>query len=249
MRLEKWYCDVLDNGVIQVHYLATLYLGKTSISYSGIMTSEGVKQSTFMLGSIKLPSLKNNQLFWHIGDEELIFTSKSKPISGIALWQTAKENLSWQPLMLNANVCGPLFSTNARGYAEVLSLDFGPWKLGLKTLIWGRFCSQQTSLVWIIWEGKQPMHLALLDGNRVQLRSANEMRVDVEGAHLEMTHPQVLIQDRLDHGSLKDFPLRGPLSKLEFLRGYEEKWHSPAILNTPQGVEHGYAVYERVTWN
>ena len=166
------------------------------------MTSEGVKQSTF--------------------------------ISGIALWQTAKENLSWQPLMLNANVCGPLFSTNARGYAEVLSLDFGPWKLGLKTLIWGRFCSQQTSLVWIIWEGKQPMHLALLDGNRVQLRSANEMRVDVEGAH---------------HGSLKDFPLRGPLSKLEFLRGYEEKWHSPAILNTPQGVEHGYAVYERVTWN
>ena len=248
MKLEKWYCDVVDRGSVHVHYLAALRLGKSSIAYRGWLSSDGFKQSDFRWGTDCLPSRNDSELIWPLKGRSLRFEPQGRICQPVELWKTPSSTLTWHPVVPNGRVSGEGLSPDARGYAEVLTTNFGPWHLGLQTLIWGRFCGSHSSLIWIVWEGVHPKRLALLDGEEVELQLANERQVKAGVAQLDMLEPRVLVQERMNKGSLKGIPLKGPLARLEFLRGLEVKWHSTAVLKTADGVDHGHAVFERVTW-
>jgi hypothetical protein len=248
MKLEKWYCDVVDSESVQIHYLAALRLGKSSIVYRGGLSSDGIKRSDFQWGSGYLPSCSDGELIWPLENGSLRFAPQGRACQPVELWKTPASALTWHPIVPNGVVSGSGIGRHARGYAEVLTMDFGPWQLGLKTLIWGRFCGPHSSLIWIVWEGKHAKRLALLDGDEVALEWANERQVKAGAVQLDILHPKILIQEHMDQGSLKRIPLPGPLARLAFFRGLEVKWHSPAVLKTGRGEESGYAVFERVTW-
>jgi hypothetical protein len=247
--LEKWYCDVVDNGIAHIHYLASLRLGTVVIGYRGLITSQGQRQSSLFAGSVQTPTWQDGQLSWPLPKGPLLFSDVSQPIAPVNLWDRGAKRLFWHPVVPNGDVSGTGLSSQARGYAEVLRMNFGPWHLGLKTLLWGRFCGQRHSLIWIVWEGSHAKKLALLDGQHVDLHSIDEHHVSTHGAYLDLRAPKTLVSERLDHGSLKGLPLRGPMARLSFLRGLEEKWYTNASLSTAIGIDHGHAIFERVTWD
>jgi hypothetical protein len=246
--LEKWYCDVICNGVVQVHYLANVRLAGASIGYCGSISSIGQSHSRFVPGAVETPIMGHDGLSWPLGGDSLRFSEITPPIAALDLWNAAPSRLTWHPVVSNGNVSGVGLGPNARGYAEVLRMNFGPWHLGLKTLLWGRFCGERHSLIWIVWKGATDKGLALLDGQQVDIESVGDRTIQVRDASLDLLAPQVLVNERLDHGSLKGIPLRGPFARLRFLQGLEEKWHTPAVLKAASTMDYGHAIFERVTW-
>src|SRR5262249_7828194 len=87
------------------------------------------------------------------------------------LWTDGRRHVTWDPFVLNGVVEG---AKHGRGYAEKLVMTVAPWRLGIDRLWWGRFCGDCHSLVWIVWEGRHPLRLSLLDGKHLRLDAVGE---------------------------------------------------------------------------
>ena len=258
MQLEKWYCDIVDDTRVQVHYQATLRWGPATLGYRGRLGADGRQESHFQARAQALPQMQDQGLLWELPQGPLRFDRKTDAGPQLTLWQAGEDRLTWQPVVLNGAVSGMQLGPNARGYAEVLRMNFAPWRLGLKKLVWGRFCGQRHSLVWIAWEGTTPRKLALMDGRQLPLQSANTKEVLAEGVRLQLGTSRVIVKERLDQGALKDIPLPaglarlGPLGLFGFMSGLETKWHAPARLELSVGnaiaVDSGHAIFEEVVW-
>jgi hypothetical protein len=249
MQLEKWYCDVVDNEHVDIHYGASLRLGRAVLGYRGRLSSAGRQESAYFQGSAKLPTQRENALHWPLPVGELLFPQcELPPGPELTLWERPAQRMTWQPVVLSSRVQGAEYSPEARGYAEVLRLNFGPWTLGLRRLLWGRFCGPGHSFVWIVWEGASARRIALLNGQPVMLRSTSPSEVDAHGASLKFLYPRLIVSERMDNGALKGLPLPGPLSKLKFMQGLETKWHCPTELCLANNTVRGHAVFEEVLW-
>lgn len=250
MLLEKWYADVVDKNAVEVLYRANLRIGPVVIGYMGRLTNDGRAYSEFRPGGVMLPWAAENRVFWPAAKDEhpALAWNNSAPRE-VPLWHREKRRLSWNPFVLNGTVAGGGFSPAARGYLEKLTLNFGPWRLGMKRLKWGRFCGQEHSLVWIEWEGLHPFRLALLNGQACNLQDASRERISCSGASVRIGPLQVLVQESMATGALHGLPLTKRLTSLQFFRGIENKWFAPGVLSI-EGREGdaGHVIFEEVTW-
>lgn len=250
MLLEKWYADVVDNDVVEVLYRANLRIGPIVIGYKGSLANDGRPCSEFTPGGISLPWAAENTVFWPAAKDEhpALAWSNSAPRE-VPLWHHERRRLSWNPLVLNGTVAGVGLSPAARGYAERLTLNFGPWHLGMKQLKWGRFCGQEHSLVWIEWEGLHPFRLSLLDGQACNFQGASREHVQCSGVSLRIGPLQVLVQESMAAGALHGLPLPKRLTSLQFFRGIENKWFAPGELAIEgRDMDTGHIIFEEVTW-
>jgi hypothetical protein len=137
-----------------------------------------------------------------------------------------------------------------RGYAERLILDGAPWRLGLQALLWGRFCGERHSLVWIEWRGQRPRKIALVDGHAVTLMAAGSDRVDAVSACLQLGDTRSIVCQPLGGEALAGFGWLLSAAARRFLAGVERKWISFARL-ARNGVvlDEGHAIHEEVTWD
>jgi hypothetical protein len=252
MFLEKWYADVVDENRANLLYRANLRLGPAVFGYEGRINSGGRASASFVAGGVDLPREVDGAVLWpaaYSGDGQVLRWANSHPRE-ITLWCDGRRLLNWNPLVLNGAVLGSGLLPEARGYVERLTLNFGPWQLGLDRLKWGRFCGQQHSLVWIEWEGRLPKQLALLDGQARQLHEASSDRIEFDGAVLRLTRRRVLVQESMLDGALRGMPLPGRLAALRFFRGRETKWISPGTLDFSEGTtDSGHAISEDVVWS
>jgi hypothetical protein len=167
----------------------------------------------------------------------------------VALWRRDRQLLMWNPLVLNGPVSGAGLSPSARGYAERLTLNFAPWKVGLQRLKWGRFCGVRHSLVWIEWEGLHPMRKALLDGQERQLDEVSLDRVACAEATLRLTQRRALVEESISEGALRALPLPRRLAGLQFFRGLESKWFARGeLILDGRAEDSGHVVFEEVVW-
>lgn len=251
MFLEKWYGDVVDGNRVEIRYRANLKLGPVVIGYVGSITSCARTRSVFVPGGVELPREVGGVLRWPAsGSGECDAPSwAGSHARAIALWQSGTHSLLWNPQVLRGAVSGSGLSPDARGYVEKLTLDFGPWQLGMKRLRWGRFCGERHSLVWIEWEGRHPRQLVLLDGQARALHEASRDGIRCAGASLDLARRQCLIEEPMSEGALRGLRLPRQLAALQFLRGRETKWFAPAVLVIDGGDAHpGDAIFEEVVW-
>jgi hypothetical protein len=247
--LDKWYADWVDGERVEVLYRANLTLGPILIGYAGRVTPGGRSERSFVAGGVPLPSCTDGDLHWPAAasGEALCWTG-ARPCPQV-LWQRDRQLLTWDPLVLNGRIIGPGLSPSARGYAERLGLDFGPWRLGLERLLWGRYCGHRHSLVWIVWEGAHAQRLALLDGRRCELLSVAPERVEAGAAVLHLGPRQALVHESMAEGAVRGIPLPRRLAALRFLRGVESKWLAPGRLELDgAAVDAGQVIFEEVVW-
>jgi hypothetical protein len=252
MLLEKWYADVVDPNGVNILYRANLALGPTVFGYQGRISAGGRASSTFVPGGVEVPRERDGAVVWpasSVEEGQALRWTDSRPCE-ITLWREGKRWLTWNPLVLNGTVTGWQLLPEARGYVEKLMLNFGPWRLGLQRLKWGRFCGQRHSLVWIEWEGRVAKRLALLDGQASQLHAASRERIDCVGASLRLTARRALVEAPMSDGALRGLHLPRGLAALQFFRGLETKWFAAGSLELGgEAADRGHAIFEEVVWS
>ena len=247
MQLEKWYADVVDGGRVSIHYRASLYLGWLELAYRGELGRE--RHGTFSAGSAKsLPRIEGSParlLLMTDGGALAWREATSRPI---CLWSDGHREVTWNPLVLNGAVEG---AASGRGYAEQLRMTVAPWRLGIDRLWWGRFCGDEHSLVWIVWEGCHPLRLVLLDGHEARLDDVTEEIVCVApSARLDLRERRLLVDETLGTGALANMPWPKRIAPAAFLRGRERKWLAEGDLNVDgKSIDHGAVVCEKVEWS
>jgi hypothetical protein len=246
MRLEKWYADIVDRGVASIHYCAELQIGPMRFGYKRRILHNGTESSTLRFGRGDLPCVEHQRLVWPgLNSPQWHECGEHNH----TLWKVGGRCLSWNPVVLNGSVEGPGLSQQARGYAERLVLNFGPWHLGMGSLKWGRFCGESCSLVWIEWIGKIPKQLALLNGAKCEVEQISELRVSCRGASLELAEPRLLVREPISSAAKALSPVFGYPGVLRFLSGLEMKWLASAKLELANGQrDTGFAIFEQITW-
>ncbi|VEI45099.1 Uncharacterised protein [Actinobacillus equuli] len=62
------------------------------------------------------------------------------------------------------------------GYADTLEMNFPPWKLAVSELYWGRFLSENHTVIWKEWKGKQSFKQLIWNGKQY-----NDFEIQEEG--------------------------------------------------------------------
>ena len=252
MLLEKWYADVVDPNGADIFYRANLKLGPAVIGYRGHIGSGGRVRSTIVPGGVELPRELDGAVVGPASgaeDGQALRWSDSRSRE-IELWRDDRQLLTWNPMVLNGAVSGLRRLPEARGYVEKLTLNFGPWRLGLQRLKWGRFCGQRHSLVWIEWEGRIAKQIALLDGQAIPLHAASRERIDCAGPSLHLTERRALVEEPMSDGALRGLRLPRRLAALQFFRGLETKWIAVGALELGgEAADAGHVIFEEVVWS
>lgn len=135
------------------------------------------------------------------------------------------------------------------GYVECLKLTIPPWRLGLRTLLWGRFVSEDHSVVWIEWQGKHNLKLLICDGQRTVNPQISDDSIKCEDFELSLERAETIREDSIGKTLVSRIPSVLKAAPIEFLGGKEQKYVSRGRLRFTGGSEHtGWVIHERVSW-
>lgn len=253
MHLEKWYADWVDHfGQPHILYLARLGIGPVRLGYCASLGQQRHARVRVLWCDkhMPLPRVDAQAVRWPVmaGHGHLQWCAADR-LGPHVLWQQQAGRVVWEAVVRNGWVHAQNGQCLGRGYVERLMLDVAPWKLGLRTLRWGRFCGTHHSLIWIEWEGRHPLQLALLDGCEESLHSVDRSQVCTATARLEMHAAQPIVHESLGTGALKRLGGLRRLARPDFLQGVESKWMAQAQLHMHgQVTDSGHAIYEEVQW-
>ena len=248
--LEKWYADVFDGTSVRVSYRARLKLGPLTLGYLGGIGDTGRSSRSFVVAGTPLPVENAGMVIWPAQGTQPELSWTGSCSREHRLWQCGSRVLHWNPLVLNGQVLGEGVPPASRGYVERLAINCGPWQLGLERLKWGRFCGERHSLVWIEWEGRNTLQLALLDGFAHPVQLVTVTHVCGEDVLLRLGTRRLLLQEPMAEGALRGLRLPRQFAGLRFLRGVETKWFAFGELQLRGGeLDQGHAVFEEVTWH
>lgn len=246
--LEKWYGDYVSGGVAHVHYLANLRMDPMTLGHVGAISSDGQSSGRFVLRPVSPPSAVGGRVVWPLerGGTVAWSGAQARPIR---LFAGIKGEIAWNPWVLNGLASGERFQ-NAAGYVECLTMDFGPWHLGLQALRWGRFCGARESLVWIEWQGATSLRLLLLNGRPIGLDRVDGDGVrSLQGHELRFESPRKFVAGPLVQTAFGALPGAVALRAVRFFRGVQERWLCDAQLKLPAGrSDSGCALFEELRW-
>ena len=132
------------------------------------------------------------------------------------------------------------------GYVETLRMTIPPWDLPIDTLHWGRALSNQSSAVWIRWEGSSPLSLLYLDGVEIADPEITTERV-AGGRAVELTVAETLRDAPIGPRLISSIPGISLLTPASILAAMETKWLSRASgLTETAETSPAWAIHEIV---
>jgi hypothetical protein len=251
--LTKWYMDcVTAAGETAILYSAVLGWRGLSLNYNSILmaNAEGVASRASMAparvgGDAERIEARAPRL-----GVEGCWSGRGGPFRAV-VYEGDEGVVDWNCLQPGARVRLRVGERelDGEGYAECLTVTVPPWRLPMKQLRWGRFVSEEHSLVWIDWQGSYSKSLAVIDGRRCALRAAGEKEVVAEGATLRMSESLPLRAGELGATVLPSAPrLRRMLPRpLAAIR--ESKWRSRGVLTCGDETSNGWVIHEVVHWD
>lgn len=127
-------------------------------------------------------------------------------------------------------------------------MTLAPWRLPIDTLRWGRFLSDERSVVWIDWERETGTKTWIfVDGNEARGARVSEEEISFEGGRLRLPAASRLLirEGRVSH-LLRNLPLPRALSS-PALPIHETKWRTRGMLESPGAPPtEGWAIHEIV---
>lgn len=248
---------VSDAGDVFIGYAALLQWKAFSINYSSILQYQNGKQaeSHTSLRKFSAPQIKDHTLDWSSDALKVKGTWKaiSPPIER-TIFEAVAGDIKWrclQPLAGADVYIGKERRLKGLGYAEHISISIPPWQLPIEELRWGRFQSDRHSLVWIDWQGSNPLQLVFYNGVEAENARVSDSEVVFDDGRriLNLEEKQVLREGALVNTALSVIPGIGKILPLQSLNTYECKWRSRGFLKEQsEPVSDGWAIHEIVRW-
>ena len=252
--ITKHYFDGIDDaGNAFIIYAAELQVLFIKIPFSSVIFSNHQNQ-IFERSFLKKAVMNVNQHHTEIALSDFISGKWENLDERIQenLLNEKNNHLNWNCHMPKAK-----FSIDYQhkkfsgyGYHETLTMNFAPWKLPISVLKWGRFLSENHSIIWIEWIGEKPLKNVYWNGKRTENTDISDSGIifQQQNAQLIFEKPVVIKNEKLK--TLADrFPFVKLFFKEKFLESMESKYKSVATLSFGNAQETGTALYETVTWN
>jgi len=254
--LGKYYVDfVTSEGHYFIGYSAQMHWLGIEVNYRATIhhsSINGIKSGP-SLSSRDAPILDDSNLTWCT--PKLGFDGhwwrRSSAVSHV-LHQEDDGLVEWNCLQPAARArlttaSGDMYE--GLGYVEYLNMTMAPWRLGLRTLLWGRFVSAHHSVVWIEWQGEHPLVLLLCDGQRVANPRISDDRVNCDDFEMSLERADTIRVGSIGETLVSKLPSALKTAPVEFLGGREEKYVSRGRLTFGDGSNHtGWVIHERVSW-
>ena len=254
--LKKYYVDMVTaDGHYFIGYFARLLWRAIKINYSASLHHPsflGVRAGP-SLSSRDRPVVDDSALTWHC--PKLGFDGQWQQLSSSerqVLHQTDDGVVEWHCLQPSARVQLKTSSgatLHGLGYVEFLEMSISPWRLGLRTLRWGRFVSANHSVVWIEWQGENELLQLILDGRKASHPNICDFIIRCDEFELSMEHAETIREDSLGQTLVSKIPSLLKLAPIEFLGGKEQKYVSRGRLAFVDGpVSSGWVIHECISW-
>lgn len=249
--LKKYYFDGIDeSGNTFILYYAVLRLFGIKIPYSSYLIcteSQSVQRSIISRSVVG----KNNTSFFN---KKLKISANWLPLTNSlskVLLQNKTKNIDWKCCIPKGKFTFEWedLKFSGLGYCEVLKMNFGVWKLPITTLKWGRFLSENHSLIWIEWIGKHPLKIVFWNGKpieNVQISETGLWFAD-QRMKLKFENPIILKNEEL-YTIIKKYWFLKPFFSRKFLSSKEIKYRSKSTFFTENQQETGFSLYETVQW-
>lgn len=190
MELSKWYLDVAtSDGRCAIVYVARLRLLRISLHVQGLLLlgSGGLRSRWSLLPARPARQDGARLRFSHSSLGVQYRIDAVDPPFRSRLLVDRGGVVDWDCRAPRGEAVVRVGGETLRGlgYAERVRVTLPPWELPVRELRWGRLLSPSGGLVWVSWEGPEPVRLALRDGRTARLDGAGDGQVSVDG----VTHP------------------------------------------------------------
>lgn len=254
--LSKWYLDcVADNGDGVIIYVAELRWKSWRTRYASTLRFFGDKtESASSIRECTLPDQSSEQISLslpHLGVKGT-WNGIATPIQR-TIFENSDGAVRWNCLQPGSQVDLALdrsIQMTGLGYAELLEISIPPWNLPLSELHWGRFVSQNETLVWIDWRGPYSHRLVVHNGTEREIALITTEEVRSADSSTRLTFNRRLV---LRSGTLGQtvFPTLARLARaipVKMLGIHECKWRSRGVLLDQGRTTEAWAIHEIVKW-
>lgn len=255
-RLEKMYFDCIDeDGNCVILYWETLEICYLKFNYSGLVFSDSKNETIEDYTKKRSPQPITSPIL-QIDSSPLQIKGSWKrtdnPIVDSLFKDTENRELIWDchhpKALAKIEYNGKTFK--GYGYAETLFLPVKPWKLPFERLRWGRFLSDNCTIIWIQWKGKSPLNKIWYNGKEYNDGVFFEDRVTFNKGCFVLLFQNI--------STLRNKKIINALPKLHILKiilsscilnGNETKYKArTAFSHDGKILEYGWSLYETVTW-
>lgn len=256
--LSKWYLDcTTENGDVLVGYAASLRWRALRLEFASILVrrSTGEIQTKTTLHKGKLPVSADGSLQWKCAALGLEGTwmAKERPISKRIL-EASKTPLLWscvQPCARAEIAVDGIGTFQGFGYVDHIDLSTKPWRLPLEKLRWGRYLSEEDSIIWMDFRGPAPETIVFHNGILCRSAHVSDQNIAIgdEGIELRFEDTCVLREGALASTALSVIPGVNRLLPARMLQTYECKWRSRGVLSKGKStLGTGWTIHEVVRW-
>lgn len=257
--LSKWYLDYIGrNGETMIFYAAELNWLHQRVNFSSWLSydrySGTALKSTFRNASF--PVVRNNTVLWSC--QKFGISGTWMPLEKMLqarIFESKEGNVDWicyQPAsevhlrVMDKDLAG-------KGYVERLVMTVHPWKIPFDELRWGRFASDDNSLVWIDIKGKKPQQWMWFRGEQTGEGVITDEYISLPDNNLilNLDRAEKLEADKKILSVVRKLIRYIPGIKdsvpLNFLMADTCKWLSSGILVGRNNKSDGQAIHELVT--
>ncbi|WP_445385820.1 hypothetical protein ACT6NV_03165 [Robiginitalea sp. IMCC44478] len=259
--LAKWYLDFIsDDGQVMIFYAAKLSFMHRTVYYSSMIhhhPDTGTDEASHF-HKVELPVQNGESISWKNDKFNICaeWKSRSKPLHA-RLFEDSVGFVDWnchQPL---SDVEVEIKDTvlHGKGYAELLTLTTFPWNIPMSDLRWGRFHSDDHTMVWIELRNNKKDQWLWLNNERLSNSSIEDDHiVCVEKGLKLILDPKTNLEPekklvKVINKIIRYLPGFRRLMTSKFLRATNRKWRSHgALYKNDKLIANGQVIHEWVNF-
>jgi hypothetical protein len=254
-QLEKTYLDCIDQEEnCFIIYRAAIKIFFLKLNYSALIFSDknGMIEEVSSFKKAVLPIIKDDLKF---ASPQLQvsggWTRTDNPIKVVLYKDRRGRELVWNCHHPKSNALVIYKNNNfsGLGYAETISLPFFPRQLPIDELRWGRFLSQQHTIIWIYWKGARPLNKIFYNGQLFEDGLYEEDGIIFGNGYYVLKFGAVHLVTKRKLFTL--FTAK-PFLKLFFsdkiLNTEENKYKAHSTFTASGISDKGFSLFEIVTW-
>jgi hypothetical protein len=252
-RLEKWYLNLADaSGNALICYSASLRFAAINLNYNGYtfrLSSSTLitKQNSFR--PTQTVHQDNGFIGWTVGSQHAQWKKIDEKIDEVLLANEDGE-IRWICEFPKANGSARLSSCmiEGYGYAEKIIITIPPWRIPIKELHWGRFLSDNFTIIWIKWIGPIPKSLLFANGKKINGAEINANSIVFEDSNINIYNKRTLRKGTILSTVFSRFKTIRSLFPKQIMSLSENKWISDGTLSINGDQYRGTIIHEVVVW-